>query len=330
MLEMLRPYWHPIARDSDVGMEPKRHTLLGEHLVVWRPSPEGDVVVMKDLCIHRGAALSAGAVVDGTIKCAYHGWRYRADGGCAHIPSLAEGAPIPAKARAIAYASRSAYGLIWVCLGETPAPFPGFLRSVWDNPDYRSVYVARYDWNASAARVAENAMDFSHFNFVHKGYTELADGPVIKPFEVERKDQGFAYAYDDGHLLREYVIEFPFLVHDRKGVLNPEGGATWSDSDNARAGDVTLLSFLATPVDETLTHIHVLVTRNHALDRDDAEFTGGFDTVMEQDRVIVEGQRPEQIPVDIKEELHLRLPDAASILYRRMLRELNLPASYMP
>lgn len=51
---------------------------------------------------------------------------------------------------------------------------------------------------------------------------------------------------------------------------------------------------------------------------------------MEQDRVIVETQRPEQIPIDIKEELHLRFPDAAAIVYRRMLRELDKAEAFIP
>ncbi len=330
MLEALRPYWHPLARTNAIGMAPERHVLLGEALVTWRPAPDAAPVVMKDLCIHRGAPLSGGAVEQETIRCPYHGWRYDSDGACVHIPSLPEGASTPSKARAVRYHARDAYGFLWVSLSEEPSAFPDFLSTVWDDPAYRSVYVARYDWNAAAARVAENAMDFSHFNFVHQGYTELADGPVIKPHEVSRDARGLSYAYDDGHLLREYVLEFPFLVHDRKQVTNPAGGVTWSDGDAARTGDITLLSFLACPVAETTTQIHVLVTRNHALDRDDSDFTSGFDVVMEQDRVIVEAQRPEQVPEDLKEELHLRLPDAASITYRRMLSELGLPAELLP
>jgi hypothetical protein len=40
--------------------------------------------------------------------------------------------------------------------------------------------------------------------------------------------------------------------------------------------------------------------------------------IMEQDRVVVERQRPERIPVDLKEELHLKVPDASGIAFRRM------------
>ena len=40
---------------------------------------------------------------------------------------------------------------------------------------------------------------------------------------------------------------------------------------------------------------------------------------MGQDQVIVESQRPEEIPTDLREELHLKVPDASGIAYRRLL-----------
>ena len=43
----------------------------------------------------------------------------------------------------------------------------------------------------------------------------------------------------------------------------------------------------------------------------------------EQDRVIVEAQRPEELPLDLSEELHLRGPDSTALEYRRRLRELG-------
>lgn len=329
MLDMLRKYWNPVATSAETTTIPHRQVMLDEQLVVWRGAG-GKPCVMKDLCIHRGAALSGGTVEGDSIVCPYHGWSYGTDGACTRIPSLPEGAPIPAKARAVTYPTREAYGLIWAALDPDPAPFPDFLAATEADPAYRMCYVKSYDWRTSAGRVLENAMDFSHFNFVHKGYTELADGPVIKPYEVARSERGFTYAYDDGHLLRDYTVEFPFIVHDRKSVTNPEGGRTWSDDGAGRAGDCTLLSFIAAPMTRTTTRIHVIVSRNHALDRPDSDFTGGFDTVMEQDRVIVESQRPEEIPTDLKDELHIRLPDQHAILYRRMLREIDLPEDYLP
>jgi vanillate O-demethylase monooxygenase subunit len=40
--------------------------------------------------------------------------------------------------------------------------------------------------------------------------------------------------------------------------------------------------------------------------------------------VVVESQRPEELPVDLTEELHVRGPDDPSVIYRRMLRKLGV------
>lgn len=325
----LRNFWHPLASADEITEKPTAFHLLGEQLVAFRD--ETGVAVFEDLCIHRGAAFSAGSTIkEGRITCPYHGWSYDRTGACVHIPSLAPGAPIPEKARAVTYQAREAYGLVWACLAEPAMPFPEWPDDAWNRDDHRVIFVKAYDWKASAGRVVENAIDFSHFNIVHVGYTELADGPVIKPHEVKRTERGLNFSYDDGHLLRNYVVEFPFLVHDRKSVVKVGTGKTWSDSDDSRPGDITCLSFLAGPVDENHTRIYVFVGRNHSLDRDDTDFTGGFDAIMEQDRVIVESQRPEQIPVSISEELHLRFPDAGAVQYRRLLRELDKAEAFVP
>jgi phenylpropionate dioxygenase-like ring-hydroxylating dioxygenase large terminal subunit len=45
--------------------------------------------------------------------------------------------------------------------------------------------------------------------------------------------------------------------------------------------------------------------------------------VTEQDRVIVESQRPELLPLDLQAELHLR-SDRMAIAYRKWLRAIGL------
>ena len=45
--------------------------------------------------------------------------------------------------------------------------------------------------------------------------------------------------------------------------------------------------------------------------------------IIEQDRLIVESQRPEEIPLDLQAELHLK-SDRLAIAYRRYLRQLGV------
>ncbi len=314
-------FWHPIATSGEVTEQPKQFMLLGERVVAFRD--EAGPVAFKDLCIHRGTALSGGSIKDGRLACPYHGWEYDRTGACVHIPALPEGAAIPKKARAIVFRARDEYGLVWIAMKQPAQAFPSWPDDAWTNPDYRVFLVNQYLWKTSAGRVIENVLDFAHFNFVHKGYTDLADGPVIKPYDVAISDTGIEYVYEDGHLRREYTLHFPFVLHDKKFVIAEGRGGTWSEGEESRAGDATILSFIASPIDESTTRIYAFIARDHALDKEDSAFSEGFDTIMEQDRVIVESQRPEQIPTELKDELHLRIPDAAAVAYRRMLGELE-------
>jgi hypothetical protein len=47
-------------------------------------------------------------------------------------------------------------------------------------------------------------------------------------------------------------------------------------------------------------------------------------TIAEQDRHIVEAQRPAELPLDLSEELHLKGPDGPAVEYRRRLRQLGI------
>jgi hypothetical protein len=64
----------------------------------------------------------------------------------------------------------------------------------------------------------------------------------------------------------------------------------------------------------------VSFARNFDLDAaSDPRYIEFTDTVMCQDQAVVESLRPEQIPVDLREELHIKVPDAAGVALRRML-----------
>jgi len=53
-------------------------------------------------------------------------------------------------------------------------------------------------------------------------------------------------------------------------------------------------------------------------------------TIFEQDRRIIESQRPEEIPTDLRDELHLKVPDASGIAYRRLLSGISGATPFMP
>jgi len=158
-------YWHPVAYASAVTDRPVPATLLDEQLVLVRLG--GEVRCFRDLCVHRGTALSLGWIEDEELRCAYHGWTYGSDGVCTKIPARF-GSNIPTRARLTPYLCEERNGLIWVCLsGEPRFPVPEFPQ--FADPAYRSVEVETYDWRCGAHRRIENYVDFSHFAWVHDG-----------------------------------------------------------------------------------------------------------------------------------------------------------------
>ena len=115
--------WTAVARSSDLRKRPLALTIDGVPLVMFR-SGDG-ISCLTDRCPHRSAPLSGGTVVDGTIGCPYHGWRYGSDGACTRIPQLADPTRVPAKARATTFTCTERYGMIWVALEEPRWAMPG-------------------------------------------------------------------------------------------------------------------------------------------------------------------------------------------------------------
>lgn len=324
----LANFWHPIATAGEVTDQPKQFKLLGEELVVFRDA-EG-VVAMKDLCIHRGTALSLGWISEGRLTCGYHGWQYDRSGACVRIPSLPEGASIPRKARAIVHRAAEAYGLVWVALSDPVQPIPPWPDNAYDGPGFHTFLLHHKVWRSSAGRACENALDFSHFNFAHRGYLELAD-PVIKPHSIQIGDFSLKYTYIDASAGRDYFLYAPFTMFIKKYLVDShEHSLAWDARSTPRDG-LTIVSQFHTPLDETSCIAYVHISRNHSLDMDDHEFAGELaEVVLDQDRMIVESQKPEQIPLDLREELHLKVPDATGIAYRRILGQIDAIAPFMP
>ena len=165
--EALCHFWHPVARSEEVTDKPIKVKLLDQPLALWRSN--GRVAAFYDLCVHRGTPLSLGWLDNGELVCAYHGWRYGADGSCTRIPSLPADRAIPAKARASSFKAEERYGLIWVCLGQPRTDIPEFPPEFHDPAFNWGPFSTHGIWKANAARMLENLADYSHFPFVHPG-----------------------------------------------------------------------------------------------------------------------------------------------------------------
>ncbi|MFF2653575.1 Rieske 2Fe-2S domain-containing protein [Streptomyces sp. NPDC058045] len=316
----LRDFWHPVMYAADLTDKPVGVRLLDEPVVVARLGRK--VSAFRDLCVHRGAALSLGWLEQGKLRCAYHGWTYGDDGRCVEVPARPD-LPIPPGACLTRYQAVESAGLIWVCLGtpryEVP-PFPEFTDSA-----YRILTGPSYDWKISSFRRLENFVDMAHFAWVHPGvlgsreHAEVTDHEVWRdgrdlrfehtvkePSSGEIKEQlGITDAVFD--VLNSYHLSMPLSIHLTRNFPN---GAHY------------VVFMTSSPLSQRECRNFWFVARDYALDeRHDEGFMNFEHLVLSQDKPIIESLRPEEIPMDLTREMYIRVADKITVEYRRWLLE---------
>jgi phenylpropionate dioxygenase-like ring-hydroxylating dioxygenase large terminal subunit len=316
MMKPLRQFWHPILWSKELTDKPVAVKLLDQPLVLWRSNWK--IAAFYDLCIHRGTPLSLGWVSGDQLVCAYHGWNYAADGHCTRIPSLPPHREIPAKARATAYRVRERYGLIWVCLDEPTQDIPEFPPEFGDPTFNWEPYTSEGQWRANAARMIENLADFSHFPWVHSGILGDPQQPECPAITITEINGGFQYEIDtpvnklrpDSAAKQLYTVILPFMV-----IIQRRQPASVEKHTNI---------YLCTPVTLNETKFYRLAGRNYRDTKTDEQLNARHRQIFEQDKRIVESQRPWELPLDLAEELHLRGPDTPAVEYRRRLKQLGV------
>jgi phenylpropionate dioxygenase-like ring-hydroxylating dioxygenase large terminal subunit len=317
----LSPFWYPVAFSREVKDKPFAARLLDERLVIYRLS-NGEAVVARDLCLHRGAPLSIGSVQGDELVCKYHGFRYNASGQCTGIPAH-PGAAIPPKLRLPTYPALERYGLIWTRLKDNVvSSFPEF--NEWDDPSYLRVLPNSVEMKAAAGRQVEGFLDVSHFAFVHvKSFGEMTN-PEVPAYPVELTPAGFRADYVST------VSNYPtHLKH-----LNPPGFKwrrffeTWLPFTAKLTvffpndGQLHILN-AASPVSARQTRVFVPICRNFDKDAPLQDTLDFNHQVFAEDKEIVERQYPEDLSIDLQDEVHIRA-DKSSITYRQGLAKLGL------
>ncbi|EFG84251.1 (2Fe-2S)-binding protein [Novacetimonas hansenii] len=314
--------WYPVALVRDLGAQPLSMTLLDAPLVIYRAG-EGDIVIADDLCPHRGVPLSMGKGDGQTVACAYHGFRFGAQGRCVRVPAHPDSA-IPSKLNLRTYPVVERYGLIWTCLrpeGEMPEipPMPH-----WDDPSYQQINCPWIDIAGFAGRQVEGFIDVAHFAFVHTDTFADPENPVVPPYRTRLTPDGFEAEY------RSNVGNYPIGVTDRG-----RPGFEWLRHfrvhvpftatleihfpDNGRL----VIMNAASPVSARKTRMFAPMCRNFDKELPLQDVYDFNLRVFEEDRALVEAQRPENLPLDVTLEAHV-MADRSSIAYRRALRTMGL------
>lgn len=325
---MLKNFWYAVAFTDEITEQPTKLMVLGQQLVAFRQKRSGKVIVMSDLCVHRGGALSGGWQDEkGCLVCPYHGWEYDAEGKAVRIPANLEGRPIPKKARVDSYPVQEKYHFVWVFLGDLPEeqrpPLPDW-DQLFEPGRYRAVH-GEFLWKANYERVLENGVDIAHTPWVHGGAFGNREQPQVEEYEPEITPWSAA-ATVSLNPPRKNVKGIKKVLY-RKEPKDVVTTTSWYLPSLIKLhvrlpfGDMIILD-TNIPIDEETTLTKFVALRSFFkgrwADRDALRRTM---EIFVQDQAVVEGQRPELLPHDISGELHMR-SDAMSIAYRRRRQEL--------
>ncbi|MBE2180480.1 MAG: aromatic ring-hydroxylating dioxygenase subunit alpha [Chthoniobacterales bacterium] len=312
---VVRASWLVACRSEDVAEGKLVPVLLaGEDVVLWR-SPTA-LHAWRDLCMHRGVKLSLGTLENCRLRCAYHGWAYDESGQCVHMPAHPSLKP-PSKARVGTFHAVEAAGMVWVCQAEEPGELPHLPE--FDDASFRCILCGPCPAEAGAPRLIENFLDVAHLPIVHAGTLGVPERAEIGDYRVEEIAGGLlardirVFQPDPdgtrraGGVSYDYGVLAPFTVFLRK----------------RQGGRCLTILFHVTPVTETRSTGHFAMFMNYGDPAEDAAAVDFQRMIFSQDRPVVESQRPERLPLDLAEELHLP-SDRLAIAYRKYIRKCGL------
>jgi phenylpropionate dioxygenase-like ring-hydroxylating dioxygenase large terminal subunit len=180
------------------------------------------------------------------------------------------------------------------------------------------------DLNASAGRQLEGFLDVSHFAFVHTATFGESTNPIVPGYPVDTTTTGFRADYIrtvsnyPSHLKhlnppgfewrRLFEVFLPFTA--RLTVFFPNDG------------QLHVLNAVC-PISARKSRVSVPICRNFDKDAPLQDTLDSNHQVFEEDKEVVEQQYPEDLPIDLHEEVHIRA-DRSSITYRQQLAALGL------
>ena len=313
--EVLLNDWHPVADAHALrpGMLVQAR-LLGTDIALWRAA-DGSPRAWLDRCPHRGTRLSIGRIENGSLRCAYHGWRFADDGHCNEVPALPGFVP-PKSARATSFSVAESHGLLWICLGAPSGGPPSFTEA--SDPALRAVVCGPYDVASSGPRIVENFLDMAHFPYVHTGILGEPARPQVKDYDVQPLEGG------------GIIATRCFAWQPRTNLLAQSGGeveytyrvtrpltAILTKLPQTQKGFREAIALHVQPIEEELSRAWMVLAMT-AHEQSEESLRSFQDTIFLQDRPVLENQVPRRLPLAPGAELAVA-SDRMSQAYRRYL-----------
>lgn len=167
--------WFAVAYGDEITSgEVQRIHYFGHELVLWR-SVQGTAHVFDAHCPHLGAHFGhGGCVVEETLRCPFHHWRFDADGACVDIPYAKR---IPGRARVNSWPVCERNGLIFLWHHAEGVLPEREIPSIAEQASADWSAERRQDWQVRSRMydMGENPVDAQHFRFLHGGVAPSFD-----------------------------------------------------------------------------------------------------------------------------------------------------------
>jgi len=321
-------FWYPVAASNAVTNEaPFRTRLLGHDFVAFRHS-DGTTHVLADTCIHRGAALGEGKIVDDCVQCPYHGWRYNGAGECVLIPPLPAEKP-PSRAKVDSYPTQERYGIVFAFLGDLPKAErpPLFDIEEFSADDWRANELKVFEVDYYYQRSVENGLDPAHNEFVHP--KQGAPGMTLDfqktPLEIDLLgDYGsgfmmpFSLVKAGEAAMNQEMQQREKVVSGGSGHFGPNVLITWLHFSEENKFHQY---FFEAPIDENRTRIFFINMRHFMLDPAmDKRIMDVNMEIAQEDIDLLIKLNPVRTPETLTKEL-LIITDTPVVKYREFLKD---------
>lgn len=261
---LMRRYWHPVCTSAqlpDPDGAPLRIRLLGEQYVAFRDT-HGQVGLLEELCMHRGASLALGRVEEGGIRCLYHGWKFSVSGAVMETPNHAD-PKYAARMKAPAFPVREAGGIVWAYVGPKELE-PAFSRYAFMDAESDHRVVLRINVSCNYLQLVEGGEDSSHVGVLHTnmarpGWKDDAftrNPDVVNPAALASNDLEPSLKIEDTAFGFHYVA---LRKTDEPGVRNARVVPFIVPYGRIIPAPAFLFTVLEVPEDDTHTSTYIVV-----------------------------------------------------------------------
>lgn len=199
--------WFALALSHELAGRPSEAAAEGAVTVLTRKAFGRDIVLFRGAdgtahaldayCPHLGAHLGkGGCVVDGALRCTFHGIRFDGQGNCVSIPNVTK---VPPGMKARAWEIREVDGILIVWFDPAGEP-PSFEVPSYSDARGEPEKWAPMQWHtwerlhAHPQETSENSVDLAHFETVH-GYAGV---DIVDPIDITTDTLRISYRMNRG------------------------------------------------------------------------------------------------------------------------------------